>query len=57
MVKDIILTTNKNIKKYKLKNLSDVYQSKFQMSLFSQKMREFDNKIKEFLRKKNVLSP
>ena len=47
MVKDIILTTNKNIKKYKLKNLSDVYQSKFPIVAFSPKMREFDNKIKK----------
>ena len=52
MVKDIILTTNKNIKKYELKNLSDVYQSKFPVVAFSPKMREFDNKIKKFLRKK-----
>ena len=52
MVKDIIITTKKNIQKYKLKNLNDVYKSNYQVVTFSKQMREFDRKIKSFLKKK-----
>ena len=52
MVKDIIITTQKNIKNYKVKNLNDVYNCKKSLVSFSKKMREFDKKIKIFLRKK-----
>ncbi len=52
MVKDIIFTTKNNIKKNKLKNLNDVLKSKYPIVTFSKKMREFDKKIKIFLRKK-----
>ena len=52
MVKDIITTTKKNIKKYKLKNLNDVYKSNYQVVTFSKQMKEFDRKIKSFLKKK-----
>ena len=52
MVKDIITTTEKNIKKYKLKNLNDVYKSNYQVVTFSKQMKEFDRKIKSFLKKK-----
>ncbi len=52
MVKDIILTTQKNIKKYKIKNLKDVYQAKYPIVSFSKKMKTFDKKIKKFLRVK-----
>ena len=52
MVKDIIMTTKKNIKKYKLKNLNDVYKSNNQVVTFSKQMKEFDRKIKSFLKKK-----
>jgi len=52
MVKDIITTTKKNIKKYKLKNLNDVYKSNNQVVTFSKQMKEFDRKIKSFLKKK-----
>ena len=52
MVKDIIMTTKKNIKKYKLKNLNDVYKSNYQVVTFSKQMKEFDRKIKSFLKKK-----
>ena len=52
MVKDIIMTTKKNIKKYKLKNLNDVYKSNNQVVTFSKQMKEFDRKIKIFLKKK-----
>ena len=52
MVKDIIETTKKNIKKYKISNLNDVYKSKYPIVAFSKKMKLFDKKIKDFLRKK-----
>ena len=52
MVKDIITTTKKNIKKYKLENLNDVYKSNNQVVTFSKQMKEFDRKIKIFLKKK-----
>ena len=51
----------KNIKKNKVKNLNDVFKSKYPLVTFSNKMRKFDNRIKNFLRKKmyyhkNVIS-
>ena len=52
MVKDIIKTTNRNINKNKLKNLNDVYRSKYPIVTFSKRMKNFDNNIKKFLRKK-----
>ena len=56
MVNDIIKTTKKNLKKYKILNLNDVYKCKHPIVTFSLKMKKFDKKIKNFLRKKNVLS-
>ena len=52
MVSDVILTTRKNIKRYKIKNLNDIYNTKFQLVTFSNKMKKFDTKIKKFLRQK-----
>ena len=52
MVRDIILTTQKNIKNNKIKTLNDVYNSKYPIVCFSRKMKLFDKKIKKFLRKK-----
>ena len=52
MVKDIIITTQKNIKNYKIKNLDNVYNATFRIVSFSKKMKNFDKKIKKFLRKK-----
>ena len=52
MVSDVILTTHKNIKKYKIKNLNDIYNTKFQLVTFSNKMKIFDIRIKKFLRQK-----
>ena len=52
MVRDIILTTQKNIKNNKIKTLNDVYNSKYPIVCFSRKMKLFDKKIKNFLRKK-----
>ena len=39
MVKDIIITTKNNIKKYKLKNLNDVLKSKYPIVTFSKNER------------------
>ena len=52
MVKDIIKTTKRNLKKYKILNLNDVYKCKHPIVTFSLKMKKFDKKIKNFLRKK-----
>jgi len=52
MVIDIINTTKKNIIKYKIKNLTDVYNCRYPIVTFSKKMKIFDKKIKSFLRKK-----
>ena len=52
MVKDLILTTQKNIKKYKIKKLEDIYKSKYPLVDFSNEMKVFDKKIKSFLRRK-----
>ena len=52
MVKDIIKTTQTNIKKNKIKDLNDVFKSKYPLVTFSKNMKKFDKKIKNFLRKK-----
>ena len=52
MVSDIIITTQKNIKKCKIKNLNDVYKTKYPLVTFSKKMSYFDMQIKKFLRRK-----
>ena len=52
MVKDLIITTQKNIKKNKVRNLNDVLKSKYPLVNFSNNMQKFDKKIKYFLRKK-----
>ncbi len=51
MVEDLIITTQKNIKKNKIKNLKDVFKSKYPLVTFSNKMKKFDKRIKSFLRK------
>ena len=45
MVKDIIITTQKNIKNYKIKNLDNVYNATFRIVSFSKIMKNFDKKI------------
>ena len=52
MVKDLISTTKKNIKKYKLKSINDVYNTKKKIVSFSNEMKDFDYKIKKFLKQK-----
>ncbi len=50
MVEDLIITTQKNLKKNKIKNLKDIFKSKYPLVAFSNKMRKFDIRIKSFLR-------
>ncbi len=52
MVNDVIITTKKNINNLKIKNLHDVYKSNHPIVTFSKKMKEFDKKIKIFLKRK-----
>ncbi len=52
MVQDIIINTKKNIKRYKIKNIKDVYNAKYPIVCFSDKMRLFDKSIKKFLKEK-----
>jgi dGTPase len=52
MVSDVINTTKKKIRLYKIKNLNDIYRTKIQLVTFSQKMQKFDKKIKSFLKHK-----
>jgi len=52
MVKDLIITTQNNIKNRKIYNLKDVFNSKYPLVTFSNKMKKFDKMIKNFLRKK-----
>ena len=51
MVEDLIITTQKNLKKNKIKNLKDILKSKYPLVAFSNKMTKFDKRIKSFLRK------
>ncbi len=60
MVKDVILNTKKNLKKYNIKNIRDVYKSRYPLVSFSNKMKLFDKSVKKFLKKnmyyhKNVI--
>ncbi len=52
MVNDVIVTTQNNLKNNKIKTINDVYKSKYPIVSFSKKMKVFDKKIKNFLRKK-----
>ena len=52
MVSDVIKTTQKNIKLNNIQNLNDVYKCHQQIVSFSKKMKDFDLKIKTFLKKK-----
>ena len=60
MVKDIIINTKKNLLKYKIKNINDVYKNKSPIVCFSPSMNLFDMSVKSFLKNrmyynKNVL--
>ena len=52
MVIDVINNTKKNLQLYKIKNLQDVYKTKNQIVSFSEKIKDFDIKIKNFLKEK-----
>jgi len=52
MVKDVIMTTKKNLKSNNIKSVQDVYNSKKKLVCFSSNMHNFDLKIKSFLRQK-----
>ena len=52
MVSDVIVTTKRNIKLYKIKNLNDIYRTQNLIVTFSQNMKKFDKKIKSFLKEK-----
>ena len=56
MVEDIIENTSKNIKKYKIKNINDVYKSEFPLVQFSKKMSSFHISIKKFLKENMYLN-
>ena len=52
MVKDVIINTKKNIIKYNIKNIYNLYRSKYIIVCFSKKMNSFDISIKNFLKRK-----
>jgi len=52
MVSDVIKTTQKNIKSNNIVSLKDIYNSKNTIVCFSEKMKNFDIKIKKFLKQK-----
>ena len=51
MVRDVILNTQNNIKKNKIKSIQDIYKSNYPIVCFSDKMKKFDINIKKFLKK------
>jgi dGTPase len=48
----IILNTKTNIRKNKIKNINDIYNSQHSIVCFSKKMNLFDVNIKKFLKKR-----
>ena len=56
MVEDVILNTKKNLKKYKVKNLKDVYLSRYPIVEFSDKMKFFDKRGPTPLARKHHLN-
>ncbi len=57
MVSDVVYKTNHNIKKYRVKNIKDVYKTKIKLVNFSDEMMVFDKKIKFFLNKNMYNNP
>ena len=57
MVSDVVNTTNYNIKKEKIKNIKDIYNTKVKLVNFSREMKLFDKKIKLFLNKNMYNNP
>ena len=54
MVSDVIVSTEKNLKLCKIKNLDDIYNTNNKLVTFSKKMQLFDKKIKSFLKQKCI---
>ena len=52
MVEDIIINTKKNIIENNIKDINDVYKSKYPIVCFSKKMCLFDISIKKFLKER-----
>ena len=52
MVEDVIINTKKNLNKYNIKTVNDVYKCKYTIVCFSKKMSLFDISIKKFLKKR-----
>jgi dGTPase len=52
MVSDVIKTTKNNIKLNNITNLKDIYESRKNIVCFSNNMKNFDFKIKSFLKQK-----
>ena len=50
MVKDVVENTKRNIKDENPKNIKDIYKAKIQLVEFSDKMKDFDQEIKFFLK-------
>ena len=51
MVVDVINTTNKNLKKSSPQSIKDIYKQECSIVDFSNKMKEIDKQIKDFLRR------
>ena len=50
MVVDVIKTTNKNLMKINPQDINDIYNENCKIVDFSQKMKNIDNQIKDFLK-------
>ena len=57
MVKDVIKNTRKNLKMDNSKNINDIYKSKLRLVDFSEKMKDFDQEIKFFLKENMYKHP
>ena len=56
MVVDVINTTKKNIKKYKLKSINDIYKQNNKIFNFSYKTQEIEYQVKDFVKKKMYIN-
>ena len=57
MVSDVILNTKKNLINENPKNIQDIYKAKNQLVEFSNKMKDFDQEIKFFLKENMYKHP
>jgi len=56
MIDDLIKQTEKNLKKYKIRNLTDVQKCKFPVVCFSKNMEDWMTELRGFLMKKFYMS-